>query len=409
MPWAFRPTWANMAPFFIPTEDPQWPPWLREAMDQPDAAVAPATAKGYFRWTSRETGLRMHGRHIWATSEDYAGSNNKRHVFFLHGLAEHSNKHYYTALCARLAARGYNCHLMDMQGHGYSAAVSPRRVKSAQSLIEDARQFVEDTLSGALVDSSGSGSGNGSATTGDDSGSGGATIGDGATFALVSFSTGGAIGIALTESLHGTALERRCVGHYAMAPLVTNPFPASVRALSSCLCCCPGAQLLPYMTARRPWISFVHPDVYEVEVLKDQLNWKRWHAVGNVPALATLTRHATHLAALVTLPIRVAKGDYDAVLDGSAHALIQQSPYAQSARAEGDNVVRMFPGQPHCIIQGLEGENLVEDIEVALDKWFAAAPPYGVSAGSTGSSSIGSGGGGGGGAISITAAEEAQV
>ena len=97
MPWAFRPTWANMAPFFIPTEDPQWPPWLREAMDQPDAAVAPATAKGYFRWTSRETGLRMHGRHIWATSEDYAGSNNKRHVFFLHGLAEHSNKHYYTA------------------------------------------------------------------------------------------------------------------------------------------------------------------------------------------------------------------------------------------------------------------------------------------------------------------------
>ena len=137
MPWAFRPTWANMAPFFIPTEDPQWPPWLREAMDQPDAAVAPATAKGYFRWTSRETGLRMHGRHIWATSEDYAGSNNKRHVFFLHGLAEHSNKHYYTALCARLAARGYNCHLMDMQGHGYSAAVSPRRVKSAQSLIEE--------------------------------------------------------------------------------------------------------------------------------------------------------------------------------------------------------------------------------------------------------------------------------
>ena len=239
-----------------------------------------------------------------------------------------------------------------MQAHGYSAAVSPLRLRDAESLVEDARQFVEEGVAAAP---------------------------EGASFAIVSFSTGGALGICLTRSLGGTPLQGRCVGHYAMAPLVVSPYPWIAKLTCPCCCaCCPGCLVVPYKTNSSPHHSFIHRDVYEVEVKRDALNWggrgKARNAAGNVAVMSALCSRTTAAAAQIALPIRVAKGDRDGVLDGRAHTIILRSPYARS-KGRGA-VLRMFEGQVHCLINGPEGEALVADIEATLAAWFegAAAP-----------------------------------
>ena len=128
---------------------------------------------------------------------------------------------------------------------------------------------------------------------------------------------------------------------------------------------------MPYSTRKFPWRSFIHPDVYNVEVVNDPLNWSTTYAVGNVAVIGDLTRHVTAVAPQIELPIRVVKGDHDGILDASAHALILQSPFAVAACRRGEDVLRIFAGQTHCLLQGPEGENVVADLEKTLFKWFA--------------------------------------
>lgn len=327
-----------------------FPEWVTEAEEEADANVATVDSVGAKRWTSNATGLEMHGRHFGE------GPETTRHIFLFHGLAEHCNKYSYTVLAERLAKQNFAIHMHDMQGHGYSGALTPRRMKDSKSLIDDAWQFVQDTLAR-----------NSNATE----------------FAFISFSTGGALGVALAmQKLPSDSA--RFVGHYMMAPLITNPIVGKLgcclggfvdvvgRLVLACCCCTQKMLKAPYTTRKKPWNSFIHPRVYDIEVTKDKLNWQTTHAMGNFAILSALARTVTPLASKLDSPFRVAKGTHDGILNQSANQLFEESPFGMESAAAGRPVIRLFEKQVHCLIQSPEGESVVTDIEESLFMWFGS-------------------------------------
>ena len=117
------------------------------------------------------------------------------------------------------------------------------------------------------------------------------------------------------------ATTGRFVGHYAMSPLTVNPAPPPVRAIGGCIArCCPKARKLPYMTDRKPWISFASPTVYHIEVTDDDLNWGNGkdgtHAIGNIAVInAACDASCAAVSAVVgKVPLKVVYGERDGVL-----------------------------------------------------------------------------------------------
>jgi len=250
----------------------------------------------------------------------------------------------------RRSRKGMHVHMADMQAHGYSGCHSEKYIASWSDLKLDAHQFVQEVMVNEPKE---------------------------ARFAFVSFSTGGAIAFELTSlilkpehPLHG-----QLAGHFAMAPLTTNPVPGAVRVLAPMLaCCCAKARNIPYTTDQHPWRSFANKTVYKLEVIDDKLNWGNGkdgkHAIGNMVVISAAS--AACLAALPVvvgkLPLKVVYGDRDGILPEARRDALEL--FDGLANTELD----ILPGAPHCLLQTPEGETLQTKIVDSMHTMLSDDP-----------------------------------
>lgn len=316
--------------------DSKLPSWTREALERADRGIARREEGTTFRSEASEKAV--HYRSFVSRQ-----AQSLFHVFVFHGLAEHSQKFSYTRLAEALNAAGMHVHMADMQAHGYSESYSPQYIHCWEHLSADALQFVSEVLKEQPAE---------------------------ARCAFLSFSTGGAIGFHLCgESLsRGHPLHGKLMGHYAMAPLTTNPAPGLVQVLVPVLACCCATKRIPYMTDRQPWLSFANSSVYKLEVTDDALNWGNGkdgtHALGNLVVVgeASAASLAGISKALGKVPIKVVYGNRDGILpQGRKDA---EHLFQGKAKTE----LEIIPELPHCVLQTADGERLQREIVT----WFAS-------------------------------------
>jgi alpha-beta hydrolase superfamily lysophospholipase len=256
---------------------------------------------------------------------DHELDEPRARIVIVHGYAEHLGR--YDELVGRLAARGFECHLFDLRGHGHSGGV-PAHVARFDDYIDDLGRVLEHVRDRAASH--------------DDATSPRPLL-------LLGHSLGGLIALAFVRA-QPAVFE---------ALAVTSPFlrpgfevPAVKRMLASVASVI--LPTLPFSNTLDPlWLSNDAGVVaaYASDPLVQRTTTPRWFTEVQEAQQQLLAN-----AAEVTIPLLMMLGDEDQIAD---HKLSTEM-FARLGSA--DKTLRTFPGLRHEILNETSRDVVIEEL-----------------------------------------------
>jgi len=254
----------------------------------------------------------------------WRGASPKAHVAIVHGLGEHSARYQHVA--TRFVDAGYDVHSFDLRGHGRSEG-ERTYIETIEEHTSDVDRFIESARSRA----------------------------DGSPLFLLGHSMGGAISARyLVDGERGFAGAILSAPAVRRAGVLGRPLEAIFLWFANRW---PRALKLPKIDGKR--VSR-HPEIVR-EYNTDPLVFHEGVPFGTGAALVRSARHVDRNAAQIRLPILLAHGTKDSLVNPDA------SKRLHGRVGSTDKTLKLFPGLFHEILNEPERDAVMDDMVAWMD------------------------------------------